>query len=198
MWYHMISQPSFPIWNICLECVPLTRKFELSEQFCFQLQREKRGKVWKMNYIIFLICTSITTFTLSNDHHGLLLEFGKIEFCIHLNQAKIMIEKAFNRKWKWFSLFYIYYEMNILLESQNYWIIVPGAADMAQKFLSILKLNKNGLETGILNPVPEYPFYSSAIAALGLKRMDYFIDEDDHWNININELQVCWMLRKQL
>ncbi|XP_044756497.1 alanine aminotransferase 2-like [Coccinella septempunctata] len=60
---------------------------------------------------------------------------------------------------------------------------------MAKKILSILKFNKDGLETGILNPVPEYPFYSSTIAELGLKRIDYYIDEDDHWKINVNELQ---------
>ncbi|XP_045469541.1 alanine aminotransferase 2-like [Harmonia axyridis] len=68
-------------------------------------------------------------------------------------------------------------------------IIGQGVADMAKLFMSLLKSNKYGLAAGILNPVPECPFYSSIIAELGLKRIDYFIDEDNQWNININELQ---------
>ncbi|KAK9874647.1 hypothetical protein WA026_005471 [Henosepilachna vigintioctopunctata] len=64
-----------------------------------------------------------------------------------------------------------------------------GASDVAKKFFNILKVDKDGLKPGILNPSPGYPFYLATIAELGMKRIDYLLDEDQNWNININELQ---------
>ncbi|KAL3276686.1 hypothetical protein HHI36_012056 [Cryptolaemus montrouzieri] len=68
-------------------------------------------------------------------------------------------------------------------------ILGHGAGDMAKKFLNILRYDNNGLKPGILTPVPEYPFYSATMTELGLKRIDYYLEEDNNWHVNVHELQ---------
>lgn len=41
-------------------------------------------------------------------------------------------------------------------------------------------------------PVPQYPLFSGTLSELGLRRADYFLDEDNDWALQTSELQRCW------
>ncbi|XP_044757235.1 alanine aminotransferase 2-like isoform X2 [Coccinella septempunctata] len=67
--------------------------------------------------------------------------------------------------------------------------IGQGAGDMMKIFLAVIKFNENGLKAGVLTPVPGCTSYSMIIEGLDLQKIDYYLDEDNEWSININELQ---------
>ncbi|NWS78831.1 ALAT2 aminotransferase, partial [Crotophaga sulcirostris] len=57
---------------------------------------------------------------------------------------------------------------------------------------TILKLLVSGSEktrTGVLIPIPQYPLYSAAIAELGAVQLNYFLDEENCWALNVAELR---------
>lgn len=39
-----------------------------------------------------------------------------------------------------------------------------------------------------LVPVPQYPLYSAALALYGGTLLPYYLNEDDHWSINVAEV----------
>ncbi|KAH9639678.1 hypothetical protein HF086_002504 [Spodoptera exigua] len=41
-------------------------------------------------------------------------------------------------------------------------------------------------------PVPQYPLFSGTLSELGLRRADYFLDEDNDWALQTCELERCW------
>ncbi|KAG9352728.1 hypothetical protein JZ751_021142, partial [Albula glossodonta] len=56
---------------------------------------------------------------------------------------------------------------------------------------SILKLLVSGegpSRTGVMIPIPQYPLYSAAIAELDAVQVNYYLDEDNCWALDINEL----------
>lgn len=46
-----------------------------------------------------------------------------------------------------------------------------------------------GENDGVLCPVPQYPIYSALMTLLGGTRVDYFLDEDNNWALDITELK---------
>lgn len=40
----------------------------------------------------------------------------------------------------------------------------------------------------MLLPVPQYPLYSAAVTLAGGRRVDYFLDEENGWQMDIDEL----------
>jgi len=36
-----------------------------------------------------------------------------------------------------------------------------------------------------MTPVPQYPLYSASIAALNGAQVDYFLDEEKRWELNV-------------
>jgi alanine transaminase len=38
-------------------------------------------------------------------------------------------------------------------------------------------------------PVPQYPLYSATLSEYGAYPIDYYLDEDNNWALNINELE---------
>ncbi len=60
-------------------------------------------------------------------------------------------------------------------------ILTDGASKGVQ--LSLLALLRNPND-GVMIPIPQYPLYSASIALLGGKRIGYFLDEENHWQLN--------------
>jgi len=46
-----------------------------------------------------------------------------------------------------------------------------------------------GKSDGVMCPVPQYPIYSALMTLLGGTKVDYFLDEENNWELNINELK---------
>ncbi len=38
-------------------------------------------------------------------------------------------------------------------------------------------------------PVPQYPLYSATLSEYGAHQIGYFLDEDNNWALNIDELE---------
>ena len=38
-------------------------------------------------------------------------------------------------------------------------------------------------------PVPQYPLYSATLSEYGAYPIEYYLDEDNNWGLNINELE---------
>eukprot|EP01100_Stratorugosa_tubuloviscum_P011756 TRINITY_DN5330_c0_g1_i1.p1 TRINITY_DN5330_c0_g1~~TRINITY_DN5330_c0_g1_i1.p1 ORF type:complete len:511 (-),score=201.43 TRINITY_DN5330_c0_g1_i1:74-1606(-) len=67
--------------------------------------------------------------------------------------------------------------------------ITDGASPGVQKMLKLLIRNEND---GIMIPIPQYPLYSASITLFGGSQINYFLDEDNNWGLNINELERSW------
>ncbi len=37
-------------------------------------------------------------------------------------------------------------------------------------------------------PIPQYPLYSATISELGMHQISYYLDEENEWALDINEL----------
>lgn len=61
-----------------------------------------------------------------------------------------------------------------------------GASECARMLLSTLI---RGPMDGIMVPIPQYPLYSASIALYGGELVPYYLDEDNGWILNIEELQ---------
>jgi len=60
-------------------------------------------------------------------------------------------------------------------------ILTDGASKGVQMSLLALLRNPND---GFMIPIPQYPLYSASIALFGGKQIGYFLDEEDHWQLN--------------
>lgn len=38
-------------------------------------------------------------------------------------------------------------------------------------------------------PIPQYPLYSAAISELGAIQVNYYLDEENCWSLDVNELR---------
>jgi glutamate--glyoxylate aminotransferase len=61
-----------------------------------------------------------------------------------------------------------------------------GASECARMLLSACIRNSRD---GIMVPIPQYPLYSASIALYGGKLVPYYLDEENNWAMDINELQ---------
>lgn len=64
-------------------------------------------------------------------------------------------------------------------------IMTDGASKGAQAVLTALLKRKND---GFMVPIPQYPLYSASLALYGGKQINYFLDEDEKWQLNESTL----------
>ncbi|XP_067872408.1 alanine aminotransferase 2-like isoform X2 [Heterodontus francisci] len=64
-----------------------------------------------------------------------------------------------------------------------------GASDAIVTTLKLLVSGEGKSRTGIMIPIPQYPLYSAAIADLNAVQVNYYLDEDNCWALNIEELR---------
>ena len=60
-------------------------------------------------------------------------------------------------------------------------ILTDGASKGVQSAILTLLRNEND---GFMIPVPQYPLYSATIDLYGAKQISYYLDEDNHWQLN--------------
>jgi glutamate--glyoxylate aminotransferase len=61
-----------------------------------------------------------------------------------------------------------------------------GASECARM---VLQAMIRGESDGIMVPIPQYPLYSASIALYGGQLVPYYLDEDNGWSLNVDELQ---------
>lgn len=65
-------------------------------------------------------------------------------------------------------------------------ILTDGASKAAQSVLTALI--KSPMH-GIMVPIPQYPLYSATLTLLNGAKIDYYLDEDNAWQPNVDELE---------
>ncbi|MBU2572592.1 MAG: aminotransferase class I/II-fold pyridoxal phosphate-dependent enzyme [Elusimicrobia bacterium] len=65
-------------------------------------------------------------------------------------------------------------------------IVLTGGASRAVQ--SAMTLLTNTPNDGYMVPIPQYPLYSATIALYGAKQINYFLDEENGWQLNEAEL----------
>ena len=65
-------------------------------------------------------------------------------------------------------------------------IILTGGASMGIQ--AAFTMLTNTANDGYMIPIPQYPLYSATIALYGAKQINYFLDEENDWQLNEREL----------
>ncbi|XP_050461470.1 alanine aminotransferase 1 [Cataglyphis hispanica] len=68
-------------------------------------------------------------------------------------------------------------------------ILSNGASDGIKSFLKLFNEIIDNKPSGVLIPIPQYPLYSATLAEFGLAQIGYYLDEDNKWSLEINELE---------
>ena len=63
-----------------------------------------------------------------------------------------------------------------------------GASKIIFTVISCLAKTEDNLPSGILIPIPQYPLYSACLSYFGIVPVPYYLDEDDDWSFNLEEL----------
>lgn len=64
-----------------------------------------------------------------------------------------------------------------------------GASDAIVTILKLLATGEARTRAGVMIPIPQYPLYSAAIAELDMVQVNYYLDEDNCWALDIQELR---------
>ncbi|XP_078060159.1 alanine aminotransferase 2-like isoform X2 [Mustelus asterias] len=64
-----------------------------------------------------------------------------------------------------------------------------GASDAILTILKMLVSGEGSSRTGVMIPIPQYPLYSAAISDLVAVQVNYYLDEENCWALNIEELR---------
>lgn len=70
--------------------------------------------------------------------------------------------------------------------------LCTGASDGVVAMLKLLVAGEDADRTGVMIPIPQYPLYSATIAELDAKLVPYYLDEDNNWGLDIEELERAW------
>lgn len=64
--------------------------------------------------------------------------------------------------------------------------LTNGASEAVKTLMQLLVRDSND---GILIPIPQYPLYSATMKALGGVQVSYYLDEENGWGLDIDELK---------
>merc|ERR1712223_597015 len=69
-------------------------------------------------------------------------------------------------------------------------VLCAGASEGIRAVMKLL-FNPTGSskKPGVLIPIPQYPLYSATVAEFNMHQMGYFLDEDNNWALDMNEIQ---------
>lgn len=68
-------------------------------------------------------------------------------------------------------------------------ILSTGASGAIKNLLALFHAEVNGKRSGIMVPIPQYPLYSATIAEFDMAQVDYYLDEEAKWGLDIQELE---------
>lgn len=68
--------------------------------------------------------------------------------------------------------------------------LCAGASQSIKAVMNLLNTVVDGRHTGIMVPIPQYPLYSATIAEFGMHQIGYYLDEENQWALDENELNV--------
>lgn len=60
---------------------------------------------------------------------------------------------------------------------------------LLQTILKLLVSGGGKSRTGVMIPIPQYPLYSAVISELDAVQVNYYLDEENCWALNVDELR---------
>uniref|UniRef100_A0A671L7S0 alanine transaminase n=1 Tax=Sinocyclocheilus anshuiensis TaxID=1608454 RepID=A0A671L7S0_9TELE len=79
-------------------------------------------------------------------------------------------------------------DVGILSDPDNIYL-TTGASDGIVTILKLLTAGEGRTRTGVMISIPQYPLYSASIAELGAVQVNYYLNEEKCWSLDISELQ---------
>ncbi|XP_028833929.1 alanine aminotransferase 2-like isoform X1 [Denticeps clupeoides] len=67
--------------------------------------------------------------------------------------------------------------------------LTTGASDGIVTMLKLLVAGEGRSRTGVMISIPQYPLYSAALAELGAVQVNYFLNEERCWSLDVSELR---------
>ncbi|XP_027205077.2 alanine aminotransferase 2-like [Dermatophagoides pteronyssinus] len=68
--------------------------------------------------------------------------------------------------------------------------LTTGASEGIRSVLALINtISTDTLPSGVMIPIPQYPLYSATITEYGMYPINYYLDEDNQWSLNIDELK---------
>ncbi|XP_032388464.1 alanine aminotransferase 2-like isoform X2 [Etheostoma spectabile] len=67
--------------------------------------------------------------------------------------------------------------------------LTTGASDGIVTMLKLLVCGEGATRAGVMISIPQYPLYSAALAELGAVQINYYLNEQKCWSMDISELQ---------
>lgn len=72
-----------------------------------------------------------------------------------------------------------------------------GASESIRYILSLInQSHKPGLPVGVMIPIPQYPLYSATLCEFGMHQVDYYLNEEAGWRLDIDELRKAYEKEK--
>ncbi|XP_018059868.1 PREDICTED: alanine aminotransferase 2-like [Atta colombica] len=68
-------------------------------------------------------------------------------------------------------------------------ILWNGASIGIKSFLNLFNERLDDKPSGVLIPFPQYPLYSATLTEFGLAQIEYYLNEDNKWSLEISELE---------
>ncbi|KAI1285729.1 Alanine aminotransferase 2 [Halotydeus destructor] len=69
-------------------------------------------------------------------------------------------------------------------------VLTTGASEAVRLLLTLINSSAaDGIPTGVLIPIPQYPLYTATLAEYGMHPISYYLDEAKHWALDIKELE---------
>lgn len=67
-------------------------------------------------------------------------------------------------------------------------ILSTGASGAIKNILALFHADTGGKRSGVMVPIPQYPLYSATIAEFDMNQVEYYLDEEHKWGLDIKEL----------
>ncbi|XP_038819711.1 alanine aminotransferase 2-like isoform X1 [Salvelinus namaycush] len=67
--------------------------------------------------------------------------------------------------------------------------LTTGASDGIVTMLKLLVCGEGASKTGVMISIPQYPLYSAALAELGAVQVNYYLNEEKCWSMDLSELE---------
>lgn len=68
-------------------------------------------------------------------------------------------------------------------------LLVLFELHLTQTMLKLMVSGQGQTRTGVMISIPQYPLYSAALADLGAVQINYYLNEENCWSLDVSELR---------
>lgn len=79
---------------------------------------------------------------------------------------------------------------------QNIFLCTGASAGIKNMLALINHSRKPNKRVGVMIPIPQYPLYSATLCELGMHQVNYYLNEEANWRLNVDELRRAYEAEK--